>query len=1019
MCLPRPTLNSAALLVIVAVGLTPAGCSPGSTGPAETQALKATSATITGGTNFSVAASPDGRTLVIDLLGSLWTLPGQGGAATKITEELIDARRPSFSPDGATIVFGGFKDNGGWDLWSIKPDGTAATRLTTGPYDDMEPQWSHDGTRVAFASDRSRNFDIWMLTVKSGDLRQVTKDPAQEFQPAWSPDDTAITFVRQPTTVPGTPAPAGASVMTVNVASGVERSLADVQGRVSAPNWTPDGAQVIYNVIADGASRLELSGKPLVTGEDVFPFRVQWVSGTDFLYTADGQIRKRTLGGGSAQTIAFAATVPLDPATYARKPFDFDSTQPRKAQGIVRPVISPDGKQVAFAALGDLWMMDIGATPMRLTQDRFIDADPAWSPDGSQLAFSSDRAEMGNLDLWVRDLKTGRERRLTTTPMTDNGASWSPDGRRIAFLNMLPHQMGAAVCVVDVRTGKVSQLWRSVQRPPSNPTWSSDGKTLLIAAHDQYAARFREGIWKPLLIPVGGGPPQWVDVTPDVSLVSSIDEGPVWSPDGTKLALAHEGLLKVMAVENGKPTSQFKALSTEAAQSPSWTKDSKRILYLATDQLKLVSVDTGQATDVPLDLTYQSAIPQGRYVIHAGQLWNGRATTLEANVDIVVERNRITSVGPHTVARHTGATVIDASGRTVMPGLIDMHGHIYREYGEAAGRLLLAYGITAFRDPAGMAYRSLELKEANESGARMGPRYYFSYPPLDGARVAMPEMFAVYSMERLERELERARRLDYDLLKMYVKLPLAMEKRIVEFGRQHGLPMTSHSIYPDATWGAAGTEHTGSHMSALGNIYNDRLQLLQKSGMQWCPTLAVAGGYDVVAADDPTYLADARLMALCPEWALAPSRLRLERLRQSGLAARAQSIANQGKAVLALVRAGVPILAGTDSPNMPNGPALHSELDNFVRSGLTPAEALQTATINAAEALGFGKDLGTVEAGKVADLVILDGNPLADIKNARKVHTVIKNGRVFTMQELMTGAAPKATKPVSGAGGPK
>jgi imidazolonepropionase-like amidohydrolase len=578
--------------------------------------------------------------------------------------------------------------------------------------------------------------------------------------------------------------------------------------------------------------------------------------------------------------------------------------------------------------------------------------------------------------------------------------------------------------VADVQTGTSTELWRSNQRIPSYPTWAPDGKTLLIAAFDQYAARFREGIWKPLLIPVGGGPPQWVDVTPDVSLVNGVDEGPVWSPDGTKLALAHEGLLKVMAVENGRPTSQFKALSTEAAQSPSWTTDSKHILYLATDQLKLVSVDTGQATDVPLELTYQSAIPQARYVIHAGQLWNGRDKALQTNVDIVVERNRIVSVGPHSAGLHTGATVVDATGRTVIPGLVDMHGHIYREYGEAAGRLLLAYGITGVRDPAGMAYRCLELKEASESGARTGPRFYFSSPPLDGARGAFAEMYSIYSTERLDRELERAKRLDYDLLKMYVKQPLAMQKRIVEFGRRNGIPMTSHFIYPHVMWGTTGTEHTGGRTSALGNIYNDQRQLLLKSGMQWCPTMVVSGGYDVVAADDPTYLTDARLTALSPEWSLAPSRLRLERLRQSGLAARAQSIANQGKAVLALVRAGMPILAGTDSPNMPNGAGLHAELEIFVRSGLTPAEALQTATINAAEALGFGKDLGSVEAGKVADLVILDGNPLADIKNARKVHTVIKNGRVFTLQALMTGAAPgaaapKASKPVSGAGAQK
>jgi hypothetical protein len=303
-----------------------------------------------------------------------------------------------------------------------------------------------------------------------------------------------------------------------------------------------------------------------------------------------------------------------------------------------------------------------------------------------------------------------------------------------------------------------------------------------------------------------------------------------------------------------------------------------------------------------------------------------------------------------------------------------------------------------------MAYRSLELKEASEAGVRLGPRYYFSYPPIDGARVAMPEMFAVYSMDRLERELQRAKRLDYDLFKMYVKLPLNMQKRITEFAHQEmGVPTAAHFIYPDTVWGADGTEHMGGKISALGNMYDDMRQLVAKSGIQLCPTLVVSGAFDLVAADDPTYLDDPRLKALCPTWAIDPSRLRLERLRQNGDGGRRISMANQGKALVALTRAGVKLLAGTDSPNMPNAVGLHGELEMFVRLGLTPVEALRTATSYAAEALGYGADLGTIEAGKIADIVILDGDPLADIRNTRKVKAVVKNGRLFDMKTLMSG----------------
>jgi imidazolonepropionase-like amidohydrolase len=157
--------------------------------------------------------------------------------------------------------------------------------------------------------------------------------------------------------------------------------------------------------------------------------------------------------------------------------------------------------------------------------------------------------------------------------------------------------------------------------------------------------------------------------------------------------------------------------------------------------------------------------------------------------------------------------------------------------------------------------------------------------------------------------------------------------------------------------------------------------------------------------DDPSLMDDDRVRLLVTSWAQDTARARVERLRQAGAALRAQTLARHGRTVTALARVGVPIVAGTDAPNIPQGVGLHAELALYVRGGLTPFEALQAATINAIDALGAGADLGTIQVGKLADLVIVEGDPLSDVRNARNIRTVIKNGEVFEMKELLTATA--------------
>jgi Tol biopolymer transport system component len=377
--------------------------------------------TLREGTNMAAALSPDGRTLVIDLQGSLWTLPVAGGAATRITEEYLDARQPAWAPDGKRVAFQGYAD-GVWHLYVINADGSGLQAVTSGPFDDREPSWSRDSNHLAFSSDRSGNYDVWDLNLASGATRQLTAHTANDYSPAYSPVSDSIAFVTERDDRRG--------IWRVDAASGAETAVAAAAGAVSAASWTPDGAKVIYNVIANNRSNLLFDGRELTQNEDVFPFRPQWTSAAEFIYTADGKIKKRSIGGGTATPIEFTAAVAFTRTPYKPLVRDFDSRSSRPVQGIVSPIISPDGTQVAFCALGDLWLMPIGGTARRLTSDKFVEIDPTWSPDGRSIAYSSDRD--GTMDLWVRDLAAGTDRKVADEARK---SAWAPRGTEIAYIN--------------------------------------------------------------------------------------------------------------------------------------------------------------------------------------------------------------------------------------------------------------------------------------------------------------------------------------------------------------------------------------------------------------------------------------------------------------------------------------------------------------------------------------------------------------------------------------------------------
>jgi len=955
--------------------------------------------TVHEGTSMSAALSPDGRTLAVDLQGSIWTLPAAGGAMTRITDPFNDARQPMWAPDGRTITFFAYRD-GGYDIWSINPDGTNQRKVTWGTFDDREPVWSHDGTRVAFSSDRGNmlgsDYNIWMLDTRSGAITQLTKAPSEDFMPTWSPNDTEIAFASSRDSYDG--------LWVVTVATGVERKVRTVAGaRIDAPSWGP-GGQLLYHVTVANQTRYDLDGKTVTGAENVFAFRASWASPSEIIYVSDGKIRKRAIAGLPMQTVDFTATMQVTHPQYTRRVRDFTSATPRKALGIVRPVISPDGTQVAFAAVGDIYVMPIGGAAVNVTKDAALDTDPSWSPDGASLVYSSDK-DSEQLQLWIRDLKSGLSRKVTNLATQPQGASFSPDGKRLVFFNVDGMWRVAEMSILDLDSGRVTKIHDSLPQP-GTPTWSPDGKRIALAGIAPMTVRFREGTNQVQTISAAGGDVKWYAPIPMLSIDTRGGGGPVWSPDGTKMAAIYEGVLSVWPVAaSGEPQGPPRRVTSESAHAPSWQGDSRHILYQSLDQLRIVDIETGETRTVPLSLTWTPAIPKTRIVIHAGRLLDMKSANPRANVDITVMGNKIVSVAPHAAANHARAEVVDASNLTVMPGLVEFHSHLQKDYGAAQGRAWLAFGVTTVRSPGNTPYEAVEDREANEAGVRPGPRVYGTGYLMEWNRVYYKMGIAISNVSQFEMELQRAKVLEHDLIKSYVRLPDLQQKRMVEFAHSIGVPVATHEIFPAALVGVDNTEHTtatsrrgyspkmatSSSPNGLQTAYEDVVQLFGKSGRIFCPMIS-GGGARKLFVDDPTLKLDPRFK-LYPGWiqrqvAAQPS--------ASNPGGGGDPTGGSGKMVLDIMKAGGLVVAGTDTPNAVN---LHGELMSYRMAGMAPFDVLKTATVNPAKALGL--EAGTIEAGKLADIIMIDGDPLANIANTVKVRKVMANGRMHDVEQLV------------------
>jgi len=1005
----------------------------------------------------NVDVSPDGKTIVFDMLGDIYVMPISGGEAKALTNSLSWELQPRFSPDGREIAFISDRD-GADNLWIMNADGSEPRQISKEKRNLVHnPNWSPDGEYIAvkkgFVSARSiAAGEIWLYHKAGGNGFQLRKriggEQAQKTiaEPAFSPDGRYIYYSKDST--PGTrweynknPTEQIFTIQRYDRETGEDIRIAGGPGGAIAPTPSSDGKYLAFVRRVDTHTVLFVKDlntgleKPIyakldrdlqeTNGSQGNFVQFDWTpDNRELVIWAGGKIHRINAKTGAVKTLPLHVKAEKKITDALRfnvevAPDQFDVKMIRWAQ------MSPDGSKIAYQALGKIYVRDVKSGKVkRLTrQNDHFEFYPTFSRDGKKIAYVTwDVEKLGSVR--VVSSRGGRGKVITTEPGHYVEPDWSPDGQQVVFrrftggyLTSPEYSMEPGIYIAEADGDGMERVYEKGLRPHFGArkdriyfTSMGWGKGAKLSSVDLDGKEVRDHFTSKDIVEYR--------ISPDGKWVAFAEQFNAYVAPFTFTGKAETLSSKGGAVK-------VKKLSSRSGEFLHWSKDSKRVSWshgatLFARELKDAwEYLPGAPEQLPepvaegIDLSYKVKAdkPKGRMALVGAKVITMKNADSEQQIIdngvVLVKDNRIEAVGSRDQVRiPADAKVVDVSGKTIIPGIVDVHAHGAQARNEITPEQnwrnysSIAFGVTTIHDPSNDSSEIFAASEMQRAGTIVGPRIFSTGTILYGAK-APGYRAEIDSYDDAKFHVQRLKDLGAISVKSYNQPRRDQRQQVIAAGRELGImvvPEGGAKFYVNMTQVIDG--HTGiEHAIPIATGYDDVKQLWSQTESGYSPTFVVAyGGLsgETYWYDRTNVWENERLLRWTPKYLVEPVAIRRlhapdDHYNHFKVASFAKQLRDQG----------VRVVIGAHGQR--EGLAAHWEIWMMHQGGFSAWEALRGATWDGAKYLGMDKDIGSIEPGKLADLVVIDGDVLDNIRRSEYVTYTMINGRLFdakTMNEV-------------------